>query len=207
MRTSLPYSYKKISKSVIKMVPSSGFHIPFTFSQITTATSLAVKGSVHSRVLCVPALTLLWGALLDGILRHSNLVSHSLSSQAVLWNLWKPLGPPALTFYLIVKPGSQGWCQNLLPTWAIVRLVGPELCGFFDGWSMSIMYSLGWSQTVLLSGDNSLPRSTCWVCSLLLASPSILSVRSYFYPEEVAQWESICLVSMSSCENWHLSSF
>lgn len=49
----VPHNHKQFSKS-IKIVLSSGFHIPFMFSQITIVTSLAANGSVHDFALSIP---------------------------------------------------------------------------------------------------------------------------------------------------------
>lgn len=118
MRTFSHIATKQLSKS-IKIVLSSGFHIPFVFSQITIVTSLSANGSVHDLVLSIPAPALPSLFHMDNSgAAHSN------------FNLASPPCPPRpsseilvkalTTLYLTAKPGDESprWYRNL-PIWAI----------------------------------------------------------------------------------------
>lgn len=141
----VPHSHKQLSKS-IKIVLSSGFHIPFMFSQITIVTSLAANGSVHDFALSipVPALPSLFHMEYSAA-AHNN------------FNLASPLCSPRPSSEILVKavttansltekPWSLWWYRNL-PVWAIVSLVDQRLvASLMGGVWMSCTYFPGTRQ-------------------------------------------------------------
>ena len=166
MRTFSQIVTKQLSKS-IKIVLSSGFHIPSMFSQITIVISLAANGSIHDLVLSIPAPAL--PSLL--YMEYSGAANSN-------FNLASPSCPPRPSSEILVKAFMAPNSYILLDCKTRITLMilkssaylsnsqlgGPQISGFFDGWCLSVLYLLPWNKTVLLLVQNSISRSTCYVC-------------------------------------------